>query len=248
MKEVDRMEDREFTKYADSGFKSYLVHRAGAVELSESRYNLVLGLTLIWGFVLNALMIRFLGPSVIGFLVRNAESYSSIMIGFLVGYFALCFAGSALVRKQNPAVCFLGYNLIAVPIGLVLMLAVLSVGDFRIVYTAALYTAIITLIMMIVSTAAPRVFLSIGGGLTVALIATLVVELVATFLFHRDLAITDYAVVLIMALYVGVDWARANQVQRTTSNAIAAASALYLDIVNIFIRLLSILSRSKSRD
>ena len=51
-----------------------------------------------------------------------------------------------------------------------------------------------------------------------------------------------------MALYIGVDWVRANSVQRTTTNAIAAASALYLDIINIFLRVLRILARSRSND
>ena len=49
-----------------------------------------------------------------------------------------------------------------------------------------------------------------------------------------------------MALYIGYDWVRANSVQRTTTNAIAAASALYLDIINIFLRLLRILARSRN--
>ena len=33
-----------------------------------------------------------------------------------------------------------------------------------------------------------------------------------------------------------------------TTNAIAAASALYLDIINIFLRVLRILARSRSND
>ncbi|MBE5808437.1 MAG: hypothetical protein E7317_08870 [Clostridiales bacterium] len=231
-----------------SAFMSHMTERAGARELSDSRYNMVIGLMLVWGFGLNALMIRFLGFSIIDFVYRNAEHYTAIVVGFLVAYFALCFGGSALLRSENPAVCFLGYNMIAVPIGILLTISVISVGDFSIVYRAALYTAIITLIMLIVSTAVPHLFQNIGGGLGVALLATIVVELAATFIFHADLVIVDYIVIGIMSLYVGFDWARANQVQRTTTNAIAAASALYLDIVNIFIRILSILSKSKSRD
>ena len=225
-----------------------MTDRPNARELSESRYNAVIGLLLVWGFGLNALMIRAFAPSLLQFLLRNQESYTTVTIGFLVVYFLLCFAGNALLRSESPVTCFAGYNLIALPIGVVLTLVVVSIGDIYLVYRAALYTAVISLIMLIVSTAMPQFFENIGGGLGVALIATLIVDLGATLLFHQDLEIVDYIVIAIMAMYIGYDWTRANVVQRTATNAIAAASALYLDIVNIFIRILSILARNKRRD
>ena len=99
---------------------------------------------------------------------------------------------------------------------------------------------------MIVATAAPSVFQRMAGGLSVALLATIVVEALGSIFFRSVYTITDWVVVGIMCMYIGYDWVRANSVQRTTTNAIAAASALYLDIINIFVRLLSILARSRS--
>lgn len=229
------------------GFQSHMTFREGAGELSESRYNLLIGAALTWGFFLNFLIVQFAGPAILSVALSSPAGYSTFMIGFLVAYIALVLIGSALVRSYNPARCFLGYNLIAVPVGVVVALA--TVGyDPQIVTRAALITAIVTLIMMIVSTLAPSVFARMGSGLGVALLGVIVVEAFATLLFRMDVSILDWIVVGIMCLYIAYDWVRANSVQRTATNAIAAASALYLDIINIFLRVLRILARSRSND
>ncbi|MBQ8086872.1 MAG: US12 family protein [Clostridia bacterium] len=232
---------------SSSELQGYTTYRDGANELSESRYNLTIGLTLAWGFLLNFLTVRLAGPKIIEMLYRNPDQYSNLMLGFLVAYFALVIGGARLLRSESPLTCFIGYNLIAVPVGVVLTTAVIQYDPY-LVYRACLYTAIITLLMMIAATLYPRFFAQVGGGLGVALLATIIVELAAMLLFRQDLTITDWIVVGIMALYVGYDWTRANAVQRTATNAIAAAAELYLDIINILIRLMRILSRSKERN
>ena len=191
-----------------SSFQSHMTFREGAGELSESRYNLLIGATLTWGFFLNFLIMQFAGPAILNMVISSPASYSTFMIGFLVAYIALVL----------------------------------------IVTRAALVTAIITLIMMIVSTLAPSVFQRMGTGLGVALLGVIVVESIAMLLFRMNITFIDWIVVGIMCLYIGFDWVRANSVQRTATNAIAAASALYLDIINIFLRVLRILARSRSND
>ncbi|EPZ8570104.1 Bax inhibitor-1 family protein, partial [Pseudomonas aeruginosa] len=41
----------------------------------------------------------------------------------------------------------------------------------------------------------------------------------------------------------GVDWGRANQIERTVDNAVDSAASLYLDIINLFVRVLEIISK-----
>ena len=226
-----------------SSFSQYVIYQSGARELSESRFNLLIGATLSWGFLLNYLLVRFATPSLLQ-VVYAGENRSGALIGLLVGYFICVLAGSYLVRRRSTGLAFLGYNLIALPIGVILALVVWEY-DQSIVQQAMLATAAITFLMMIASTFAPGLFLRIGSALGMALLATIVVELASSLIFHTRVALVDWVVVGIMALYVGFDWARANSVQRTAYNAIAAASALYLDIINIFLRLLRILSRSR---
>ena len=221
--------------------------RTGAVELSESRYNLTIGATLTWGFLLNFLLMQFAGPAIVNMLYRAPDRFSFFQIGFLIAYFVLVMIGSSMVRSFSPGKCFLGYNLIAIPVGIVVTIATIGF-DPTIVTRAVLITAIITLVMMLVSAVFPATFTRMGSGLGIALLATVIVESLALLLFRMDLAFIDFIVVAIMCLYIGFDWVRANSVQRTTANAIAAASALYLDIINIFLRVLRILARSRSRD
>lgn len=64
------------------------------------------------------------------------------------------------------------------------------------------------------------------------------------FFAGAALGIFDYLVVLIFCGYVGYDWARANACAKTVDNAVDCAAELYIDIVNLFVRILSILSRS----
>jgi len=59
-----------------------------------------------------------------------------------------------------------------------------------------------------------------------------------------NLGIIDYIVVLIFCGYIGYDWARANACAKTVDNAVDMAAELYVDIINLFIRILSILARS----
>ncbi|MBT7579493.1 MAG: hypothetical protein HN633_12065, partial [Candidatus Marinimicrobia bacterium] len=45
--------------------------------------------------------------------------------------------------------------------------------------------------------------------------------------------------------YIGYDWGRANQIPKTLDNAVDSAAALYMDIINLFLRVLRILGRRR---
>lgn len=232
----------------ESSFQSRMTYRDGALELSESRYNLAIGATLAWGFFLNYLILQFAQPAILNLIYTSPMGYSTFMIGFLIAYFALVTIGSGMVRSYDPVKCFIGYNLIALPVGVVVSIAMIGY-DPGLVTRAALSTAIVTLSMMILSMVFPNLFTRVGPSLGIALLAVIVVESLSMLLFRANVTLLDWVVVGIMCLYIGYDWVRANSVQRTATNAIAAASALYLDIINIFLRLLRILARSqRSRD
>lgn len=149
--------------------------------------------------------------------------------------------------SSNPVVSFIGYNLIVVPLGLVLtvLLNLFSLAGYdAIIATAFGITTIVTIGMMMLSAAFPRFFLSLGRTLGVTLILTIVVEIIM-LIAGASLGIIDYVVVLIFCGYIGYDWARANACAKTVDNAIDSAAELYVDIVNLFIRILSILARSR---
>lgn len=211
-------------------------------ELTAQKYNLIIGGTLLYGFIINCLMIQFCFDAI-------ASVFIGSPIMFYITYFVMVFAGTMMVSKSTSvAVSFIGYNLIVVPLGMIIALVVnayAAAGYSSVIATAFAITAVVTLIMMFVSSAYPEFFLSIGRTLLVTMLITLVVELVFGFMGF-DLGVIDYIVVLIFCGWIGYDWARANSVPRTTYNAIDAAANLYVDIVNLFLRIMRILARSSN--
>ena len=58
----------------------------------------------------------------------------------------------------------------------------------------------------------------------------------------------DFIVALIFCGYIGYDWAEAQTKERTLDNAVDSVVDLYLDIVNLFLRILSSSSKSSKND
>ena len=50
---------------------------------------------------------------------------------------------------------------------------------------------------------------------------------------------------MIFCGYIGVDWGRANRIPKTVDNAVDSAAALYMDIINLFLRLLRLTGRRR---
>jgi len=72
-----------------------------------------------------------------------------------------------------------------------------------------------------------------------------VVELVFIFVLHKERTWTDWAVSFIFCGYIGYDWGRACRIPKTLDNAVDSAAAIYMDIINLFVRVLRILGRRK---
>ena len=162
---------------------------------------------------------------------------------FFIGYFASCFFGIYLFQKStNPVVSFIGYNFVVVPFGLIINMVV-SQYDPELVTEAIRITGLVTIAMMCLGTLFPAFFQKISGALTIALLLVIVVELIEVFIFNTHHGILDWIVVLIFCGYIGYDWGRANQIPKTIDNAIDSAAALYMDIINLFLRILRILGR-----
>ena len=207
-----------------------------------SRYNLILGGVLFWGFLANALICLFTRPYI--------ENWNPLPI--LIAYIVLGIVGVLLTRSRSAAVSFVGYNLVVLPLGFVLSLFLVEYEPYLIA-TVFFETAAVTLTMMLLSLVFPRLFLSMGRALAVSLLIVIVVE----FVFFLVVALTgrfndgigqvglviDGIVAVIFALYIGYDWAVAQKRYRSVDAAVDSACSLYLDIINLFIRLLAISGR-----
>ncbi len=211
--------------------------REGDVELSERAFNGVIGGVLLWGFLLNYLTVAFWGDDVVRMLSRDGASTV-----FFIAYFVLAIVGGILIRRPSPVLSFVGYNLIAVPVGMVLCLALQGAANSD-VKTAVLMTAIVTLVFMIAATVFPDFFLSLGRVLLFGLGMLIVGGLVCALFFPQ--ATFAWVGAGLFSLYIGYDWARANTCARTLDNAVDLAANLYLDIINLLLRILEIMARKK---
>ena len=157
------------------------------------------------------------------------------------------FAGIRIAsRSRNPVVSFLGYNLLVVPFGLMISTLVQAYGglDAQVVRDAFVYTLLITLGMMATVMIAPNLYQKLGGVLLGCLVGLLLAEIVL-LLFRVDQVVTDWIAAGLFSLYIGYDIYRSQQFPKTVDNAVDSALDIYLDIANLFIRLLSILGRRK---
>ena len=206
-------------------------------QISTRAYNAVMLLTLLWGFFVNAVMVQYLTVPVMHLFSRISPLW------LFVGYIVLAIAGISISAKStNPWMSFLGYNLLVLPIGVVLCLLLPGI-PVAIVTKALLLTGIVTATMTMLGLVVPNVFMGMGRTLFIALLVGIVAELVATFLFHYTGAAFDWLFVILFSGYIGYDVAKSQVFPKTVDNAVDCALDIYLDIINIFIRLPSILSR-----
>ena len=210
----------------------------GYSELERPAYNLAIGGLLLYGFLVNGI-ICYLGQNLIYYL-------SGGMFGlFMLLYFGCAILSVVLSSSQSAVVNFVGYNLLVLPIGILLSLT-LPGFTWQTIQAALVGTGVFVVLMTVAAWAMPAFFLSLGSTLRVALIVTILAELVLTLLGMAG-NYFDYIVVAIFSLYLGFDWARANSFPPTLRNAILSATQIYLDIINIFLRLLMIFGRNSRR-
>ena len=208
-----------------------------AVFLSDRAYNLLMGGVVAYGLVLNYVMCLNMSD----FAMR----INPLLL--LIGYVVCCFAGVIIAMKSdNPVISFIGYNLVCVPIGLVLSIVLQAYGgvNSEVVQQAFLYTLLITGVMVLVSILFPNVFSRLGGFLFAALGGLIIAQFVMMILGVSSIA-TAWIGAVIFSLYIGYDIYRSQQFPKTADNAVDCALDIYLDIINLFLDILRILGNSR---
>lgn len=230
---------------AETSVTTYLSNRkrvrlesGEADSISARRYNVVMCGVLAWGFLVNAAMVYLLGDTMMS--VAAHLTWWMLLLVYLVPTFAGIFIAA---RSTNPLVSFVGYNLVVLPIGLMLAM-ILPAVPVGVVTKAMAITAMVTLTMLVLAVTAPQFFLGLGRTLLVALVVGLLAEVVATFLLGYRGMLFDWLFVILFSGYIGYDVAKSQAFPKTLDNAVDSALDIYLDIINLFIRLLSILSRN----
>lgn len=214
------------------------MEKTGGTELSRRAYNAVIGIVLVIGLAINAAMAQFLPPAAFDIML---EYPWAVIIGFIVVAIGSYFV---IYKSDNPAISFIGFIVLSAAFGFLVASAVQSYTETT-VTRAFMLTAAISLAMVVAATIVPNIFAKMGTALFAALVITLIAEVATIFFTHSDPIAFDYIFVIIFALYIGYDWQKSQAYPPTLDNAVDSAADIYVDIVNLFIRLLAILGRDR---
>lgn len=218
----------------NKAYKAARMQSLDGVQLNDNSYNLVIGLVLLWGIIINIVMAKY-------FMVQiMSMNIIAVLLIYFIGSFGCIFL---VYKSNNPAVSFLGFTGLAICMGLILTFCISAYTPGQ-VLRAFLITAIVTVIMILVSSIFPKFFLSIGRGLLIGLIASIVIEVLGMLIFKWSMNFMDYIVALIFCGFIGFDWARAQVFPKTLDNAVDSAADIYVDVANLFIRILAITGKS----
>lgn len=211
---------------------------AQGTEISHSNYIGALLGVVLYGLIVNAITCSIVPYEWV------FENYTPIVIG----YFISCFIGIFISSKSsNPIVSFIGYNFVVVPVGIIVagVVGAYAAVDPTIVRDAFMITTIITFVMAVLGYVKPQWFEKIGTMLFAILLGILIAEIVLLILGVSQY-ITTWIGAVLFTFYIGYDVHRAMQYPHTLDNAVDCALDLYLDIINLFLKIMKLLARSKS--
>lgn len=209
--------------------------RSEGAILADRTYNMVLGGVLTAGLALTAAVTAFAPP-----LFANLGINPLIVI---IAYVVIAIGASLAINKSsNPAVSGLGFFFLSAATGALLSFVVARF-DASAIQAALLLTGAITAAMVLLSVAFPSFFLSLGKVLFISLLLNIVVGLVSVFVFRANLGFMPYVGAGIFSLYIGYDYAKSQAYPKTVDNAIDSAADIYLDIVNLFMKILEIMGK-----
>ncbi|MBL0209615.1 MAG: Bax inhibitor-1/YccA family protein [Holophagaceae bacterium] len=150
-------------------------------------------------------------------------------------------------RAKSVPVALLGYHLLLIPMGLILgpiLTVYISIGGMALVTRALMLTGCAVGVMTLLGLSYPNIFAKLGGVLFASLLALVVLRLVSMFVPSLAAAgWIDWLAAGIFTLYIGYDCHRALSIPATGRNAVDVSISLYLDIYNLFLTILRLLSR-----
>lgn len=202
-------------------------------EVSRRVYNLIIAATVAWGIVLNIIEANLLKS-----VILSMSPLIMILLYFLISIPAIII----IHKSSNPGVSFAAFSALAIGMGLLLTFIVSTYTQESVV-KAFIETGIVCLVVGALSSLFPNFFAKLGRGLFITLLIMIIVEFLVVFLFRGSLQITSIAMVIIFSGFFGYDLVKAQSYVPSVDNAIDSAADIYVDVINIFIRLLEIFGR-----
>lgn len=173
------------------------------------------------------------------------------MLGFFLGVLAVGILGIWIAHSSdNPLISSIGYAIVAGAMGLMM-------GPFVNMYTTVsvfrilALTTLIVVVLGVIGAMWPGDLASWGkwllGALIIVIVATLAVPLLGFFGLPTGgaMLLIDWIAIFVFAGFVIYDLNKAVRLEFTVDNAIDSALNIFLDFINLFIRLLEIFGQKK---
>lgn len=200
--------------------------------LTARKYNATIFGMILYGLVANFLICLFCS--------NMAATVNSV--AFFLAYLVCVIVGCIMSAvSTNPVAGFVGYNLIVLPSGFVISVAVQEYGGLgsEVVTEAFLAATLIIATMTFFAVLNPQFCNRLGSLLFMALMGLIAAEVMMLFMGMKSSAIS-WASAIIFSFYISYDVSRSQVYPYTISNAVGSAMDIYLDIVNLFLSLLEI--------
>lgn len=173
-------------------------------------------------------------------------------IGFFVAVLAVAIVGTLIANaSSNPIISLFGFALVAGPFGLMLGPLVASYTTASVLRVLVL-TVLMTLLLGVIGAVIPKDLSAWGtwlfGGLMILLLGLFAVPIMGLLGLPVEGAMTllDWAGLVLFGAFVIFDLNRAMRIPYTLDNAIDCALSVFVDMINIFIRLLSLMGTSSN--
>lgn len=180
------------------------------------------------------------------YCLNNPWIIESLNLAFVIACYVVPFAGiiiMALAGREHLGLMVVGYCMVTLTLGF-LMAIVLTEYTAASIQRAILITAIIAISFATLGFAWPQLFRRILPICMIALSIMIIIELVMMFLSIPS-GWNDWVVIVIFCGLIGYDFYQAATDEPTVDNAIWYACEIYLDLINIFLRVLNITGRSR---
>ena len=183
------------------------------------------------------------------------ENYPLLFFGVLIAQFILVLILSFRVMKMSPAVSNVMFFIYAILMGITLSFVFIAY-ELGTIFQAFAISALMFGAMAIYGTITKRDLTRIGTFLRMALIGLIIASVVNLFFLNETLfMIVNYVGVLIFVGLTAYDTQRiknmlkeanaANEEEAIKKISVLGALILYLDFINIFLKILAILGRRR---
>lgn len=217
--------------------KELLSDRVGPDELGERTYLGVIAIYLIGGLALTALL------ATASYGWKNVSLPAVLILGLAVPIIGIIVS----FKSDNWIVSTVGYLMVVIPFG-ILIGPVVALYKVPSVLQVVAITLMVTIVMMGIGLTMPPITQNWSMAIVAILALFIMGDLSRIFMpmFGVQpvaLQYWDYLVAGFFVLLISYDINKAMQLPKTTDNAVDAVVGIYLDVINLFLRLLRIMGQ-----